>query len=133
MSVRRFVLRLVLAMLLCLNGSGALWASTEMTIAATGTGSGPLPAHAEGAAHAHHAVSADMQASGDGHAHAGEDCQCGIGMRGGCGCSCAYPAGCITVGVPFSAHHVLPAAAPAYSEIRAPQQPSGKIFRPPIS
>lgn len=133
MSVRRFVLRLALAVLLCLNGSGALWASTEMTLAATE--SADTAAHAADAAHAHHAMpaQAQAQAGADEHAHDGEECQCGIGMRGGCGCSCAYPAGCISVGVPFSAHHVLPAAAPAYSEIRAPQQPSGKIFRPPIS
>ncbi|MGO3127544.1 MAG: CopL family metal-binding regulatory protein [Luteimonas sp.] len=134
MPVRRFVQRLLLAMLLCLNGSGALWASTDMMLAAAvaGVDATSTERAAGTGPHGQHGERDTAQTPAD-HAHEGDDCQCGIGMRGGCGCSCAYPAGCISVGVPFSAHHVLPAAAPAYIQIPAPQRPSGKIFRPPIS
>lgn len=140
MRGKSFLLRLLLCVTLCLNGSTALWASTRMAL----DPSHMVPANAAAATHEDHArpdacghvadcpepaVSPDAV---DRHAHAGDDCRCGAGILAGCSCGCAYPASAIAVSVPFAARHVLQAAAPVYVETRAPLQESSTIFRPPI-
>lgn len=132
MRGKSILLRLLLCVTLCLNGSTALWASTQMALDA----SHMAPAKATAAAHEDHSPSpADANADaepGDRHLHSGDDCRCGAGLLAGCACGCAYPASAIAVSVPFAARHVLQDEAPVYIETRAPLQESSTIFRPPI-
>lgn len=130
MSKTSLLLRILLSMLLCLNGGTALWASTGMALD---------PSHMSVAgdedavdAHADHAPAGADDTGADPHRHVGNDCDCGAGMIASCACSCAYPAGFAVMSVPFAAQHARPAATAAYVEIHAPLRGTGSIFRPPI-
>ncbi|WP_024891990.1 CopL family metal-binding regulatory protein [Luteimonas huabeiensis] len=148
MHAKPALLRVLLSLLLCLNGSTALWASAGMALAPGHLADHAGADQATGASHGDHGApvacagsdpaaclaSAADAATADDHRHAdGERCDCGAGMIAGCACNCAYPAGTIDVTVPFAGRHALRSEPPLHVEILAPQRGSGKIFRPPIS
>ncbi|MCD9028256.1 CopL family metal-binding regulatory protein [Luteimonas sp. BDR2-5] len=138
MTPKPFLLRLLLSVLLCLNASTSLWASAHMTLD-TGASAhdGAAHRHAGQGGHAHETAAQDIlpatgDPSPDAHDHGDRHCTCGAGMAAGCACECSYPAGTISVCIPFAAHDALRAAAPAHVEIHSPQTGIQTIFRPPI-
>ncbi|MCD9032444.1 CopL family metal-binding regulatory protein [Luteimonas sp. Y-2-2-4F] len=160
MHAKPLLLRVLLSLMLCLNGSTALWASAGMALEPghladhAGADGTTDDRHGDGIPvddrHGDHrglpgactdagdpaacVASAGERMASDDHRHAdGERCDCGAGMIAGCACNCAYPAGAIDVTVPFAGRHALRSEPPLHVEILAPQRASSKIFRPPIS
>jgi hypothetical protein len=113
MRAKTVLFRIFLSVMLCLNGSTALWASTSMALdpahmapASDPDGHDDDHGRADAACDADApecTAAADLAQIGDRHPHASGDCRCGAGMLAGCSCECAYPAGANVVSVPFAA------------------------------
>ena len=118
------LLRCLLIVAFCLEGTLSLWSSstmvTESAIAAVSADSGaPLAADEDCEEPTPHRE--------DGSPH--RDCDCGTGS--GC-CACAFPVLAVVHSVPFAAQHRLADQPPALAPASAVPAAATGVFRPPI-
>jgi hypothetical protein len=125
MPLLHTLLRCLLIVTFCLEGSLSLWTSSAMAVDS---------AHQVAAAVQAQPVAVDQvcaeeaasEQGGTGHA----DCDCAQGI--GCACACVFPAVAITHAIPFAAQHLLatvpvvPSRQPVVAAVTSP------VFRPPI-
>ncbi|MHB8911362.1 MAG: CopL family metal-binding regulatory protein [Lysobacter sp.] len=125
MSPLHTLLRFMLVVTFCLEGSMSLWASSAMAVDS---------AHQVAAAVQAPPAAADQDcedvASSDEGGSVHRDCDCGAGS--GCACACVFPVVAIAPTLPFAAQHLLatqpvvPSRAPVALAAITP------VFRPPI-
>ncbi len=121
----RVLLRFLLIVTFCLEGSLSVWAASAMAVdnahqvaAADQTSPGAIDRDC-----------ADEASPETGRA-AHKDCDCARGL--GCACACVFPVVAITPTIPFAAQHLLvtepsvPARLPVVITATTP------VFRPPI-
>jgi hypothetical protein len=126
------LLRCLLIVTLCLDGSLSLWSSSAMAANqarhAAASVTAPALAEADDAECADTSEGAGSQPGRPGAAH--EDCDCGVGT---CGCPCLFSvAATITHAVPFMALHTLATQPVMPSPSHVPLNTRTAVFRPPI-
>jgi hypothetical protein len=120
------LLRCLLIVTLCLDGSLSLWSSSVMAVAEVRHAA--ADATAAVAAETDDVDCADAGTSDQsGAAH--EDCDCGVGA---CGCFCLLSFAAITHAVPFTAQHTLAIQPVLPSPPHVPLSARTAVFRPPI-
>lgn len=124
MSPLRVLLRFLLVVTFCLEGSLSVWASSAMAMDS---------AHQLAAADQASPVAIDRdcadEASLEGAA-VHKDCDCGEGLV--CACACVFPVGVITHTVPFAAQHSLATVPAVPSRLPVVVTATTPVFRPPI-
>ncbi len=131
MSPLALVMRYLLVLAFCLDGSIGLWRASAMA----GDLSHHVGDHAASADH-HDPIAAapsdedcdDEPAAGQG-ASVHEDCDCRVA---GCACACGFAITAVVGSVPFAAQHRLAAAPPARADMGVLQSARSAVFRPPI-
>lgn len=120
----RVLLRFLLIVTFCLEGSLSVWTSSAMAMdsahqaAATGQ-AGPVAIDRD---------CADETSPQAGAVH--KDCDCGQGL--GYACACVFPVGAITPTIPFAAHHLLATVPAVPSRLPVVVTATTPVFRPPI-
>lgn len=119
------LLRCLLIVTFCLDGSLSLWTSSAMAANevrhAAANGMQQVAAAADDCE--------DRVTQGErGSSH--EDCDCGSGMA--CGCACVFPVAAITRPLPFAAQHALASRPAMFSLAAVPLSATTPVFRPPI-
>ena len=124
MSPPALLLRCLLIVTFCLDGSLSLWTSSAM--AATQAQHMPAGGGAQAATAGADCEDGDQQGE---RAASHEDCDCGSGA---CGCACAFPVAAITHALPFLAQHALATRPAVVSLATEPLGSVTPVFRPPI-
>jgi len=131
MSPPALLLRLLLAVTLCLDGSLSLWMSSAMAAERAGMASDaagqrgtPLGEDCE------RAPATDDDAGSVPH----EDCDCraGFGTGSGCGCVCVFPLAAIQHPLLFAARQRVSSPPPGFVPVGVPRSAVSPVFRPPI-
>lgn len=119
------LLRLMLIVTFCLEGSLSLWTSSAMAVDV-----------------AHQAVAADQaspaaidrdcadEASPEEGGSRHNDCDCTQGL--GCACACVFPVVAIAHAVPFAAQQLLATVPAVPSRLPVVVKATTPVFRPPI-
>lgn len=130
MSPLRILLRCLLIVMFCLEGSLSLWASSAMAVdsAALDVAAKQSPATATGKACEEDGSRGDETAQGEGGS-SHHDCDCGTGA--GC-CACVFPVLAITHALPFAAQHRLATQLAVPSRSPVVLTATTAVFRPPI-
>ena len=119
------LLRCLLLVTFCLEGSLSLWASSAMAVD---------NAHQVAAMDQDRPVAIDEdcadEASNDEGGSPHHDCDCAQGP--GCGCACVFPVVAITHAIPFAAQHLLATVPAVPSRLPVVVTASTPVFRPPI-
>jgi hypothetical protein len=127
MSPPAFLLRCLLIVAFCLDGSLSLWMSSAMAAER-------VEHLADSDLHPPTAVDDDCGdvagngGGGDDSSH--EACDCSTGAA--CGCACVFPVAAMTHAVPFLARHVLAVRPPTTEFTAVPRSTATPVFRPPI-
>lgn len=118
------LLRCLLILAFCLEGSMSLWVSSAMAADRAG--------HVGTAQDSQAPVEQDCEddAPRDLGGSAHEDCDCGSGL--GCACACMFPVAAMVPVVPFAARHLLATVPPVPSRTAVVPTAIAPVFRPPI-
>lgn len=123
------LLRCLLIVAFCLEGTLSLWASSAMAA----EGAVAAASRVETAAESGDALAADLSCADDvTHREGGSphgDCDCGTGS--GC-CACAFPVLAVVHSVPFAAQHRLADQPPILAPASLVPAAATGVFRPPI-
>ena len=124
MSPLALLLRCLLIVTLCLDGSLSLWSSSAMALheVQQAVDSGTQTALAADEDCEEGAAAAERGSH--------EDCDCGSGSA--CGCACVFPVAAITHPLPFMAQHALTSQPAPLSLAAEPSSTITPVFRPPI-
>lgn len=124
MSPLRMLLRCLLIVTFCLEGSLSLWASSAMAV--------DNALHVASAEQARPvAIGQDCEKSADGRGgSAHHDCDCGQGL--GCTCAFVFPVGVIAHTLPFAAQHLLATVPAVPPRLPVVVTATTRVFRPPI-
>lgn len=126
MSVSALLLRCLLIVTLCLDGSLSLWTASVTAV----TQIQHAVAAGERTTQAALDEAADCEDEGRGQgAQSHEDCDC---SSGGCECLCIFSIAAITHSVPFLAQHALTTKPTAWPPSHVPLSTRTPVFRPPI-
>ena len=122
------LLRCLLIVAFCLEGTLSLWTSSAMAA------EGAVAAAASGAAESRDGLAADPDCEDDASHEQGRtphrDCDCGSGS--GC-CACAFPVLAVVHSVPFAAQHRLADQPPTPAPASVVPAAATGVFRPPIA
>ena len=125
MPLLHTLLRCLLIVTFCLEGSLSMWTSSAMAVD---------DAHQVAVAGVSEEVVADGDcaevASSDEGSAMHRDCDCG--KVSGCTCACVFPAVAIAHALPFAARHLLATQPAARSRAPAALAATTRVFRPPI-
>lgn len=118
------LLRCLLIVAFCLEGSMSLWVSSAMAADRAG--------HVDAAQGSHPPLEQDCEddAQRDQGGSAHEDCDCGSGL--GCACACMFPVAAMVPVVPFAARHLLATGPAVPSWTAVVPTAIAPVFRPPI-
>lgn len=121
------LLRCLLIVAFCLEGTLSLWASSAMAA------EGAVAAATRIGAESNDTLAVDLDCEDDSsHGQGGSphrDCDCGTGS--GC-CACAFPVLAVAHGVPFAAQHRLAEQPPIPAPASVIPAAATGVFRPPI-
>lgn len=121
----RILLRFLLIVTFCLEGSLSVWAASAMAV-----DTAPLFAAAEQPSPV--AIDRDCadEASAEQAGAVHEDCDCEKGL--GCACACVFPAIAFTPAIVFAAQHLLANVPAVPSRLPVVVAATTPVFRPPI-
>lgn len=119
------LLRCLLIVTLCLEGSLSLWSSSAMAVERIEHLATASPAPAVEADE-----DCDDGTSREGSGASHDDCDCGSGS--GCLCACAFPLLAVTHTVPFAAQHLLASQPAVLEQTSVALATTARVFRPPI-
>jgi hypothetical protein len=131
MPAPALLLRCLLIVTLCLDGSVSVWAASvtavnKAQLAIAAAGAVPTTALADTESDCE---DGDATTSRHPQSHDDGDCDCGIGT---CGCMCIFSVAAISHSVPFMAQHALASPPAVRSTPHAPLDMRTPVFRPPI-
>ena len=121
----RVLLRFVLVVTFCLEGSLSVWTASAMAVDS---------AHQAAAADQASPVAIDRDCADEASPEEGgsvhKDCDCAQGL--GCACACVFPVVAITPTIPFAAQHLLATVPAVLSRLPVVITATTPVFRPPI-
>lgn len=129
MPALRVLLRFLLIVTFCLEGSLSVWAASSMAVdSAHQVTTAGVAGQQDAKAAIDKECEDEASTRGEGTAH--EECDCAQGL--GCACACVFPVVAITPAIPFAAQHQLVTVPAVPSRLPVVATATTPVFRPPI-